>query len=163
MYKALYCNWETIGCLAITCCKIVELCPRSVQLQLSLLPSFRGMPLILFTMSHIFEPVCFKVIQSPRGRGKQLNAGWSKATGDWVLFLHADTLLPDGYGCVMQQHISEHHEARWGCFEGIRTEVYINMCQTCALWKGVQQELHSVVLTTLLQEGEVPFETLPPY
>jgi rSAM/selenodomain-associated transferase 2 len=29
------------------------------------------------------------------GRARQMNAGAHKASGDWLLFLHADTLLPD--------------------------------------------------------------------
>lgn len=33
-------------------------------------------------------------IDSPRGRGAQMNAGAAIATGDVLLFLHADTLLP---------------------------------------------------------------------
>jgi len=34
------------------------------------------------------------VISSPRGRGTQMNAGAGAATGDILLFLHADTHLP---------------------------------------------------------------------
>lgn len=34
-----------------------------------------------------------RVIQAPRGRGQQLRAGAAAATGDWLLFLHADTRL----------------------------------------------------------------------
>lgn len=37
------------------------------------------------------------VIESPRGRGSQLRAGAEAATGDWLLFLHADTLLQPGW------------------------------------------------------------------
>lgn len=35
-----------------------------------------------------------RVITSPRGRGPQQNAGARAATGDVLLFVHADTLLP---------------------------------------------------------------------
>ena len=31
---------------------------------------------------------------APAGRASQMNAGAEQATGDWLLFLHADTLLP---------------------------------------------------------------------
>jgi rSAM/selenodomain-associated transferase 2 len=34
------------------------------------------------------------VISSPRGRGRQMNCGANYATGDVLLFLHADTRLP---------------------------------------------------------------------
>lgn len=36
-----------------------------------------------------------RVIDAPRGRGQQMNAGVELATGDVLLFLHADTRLPD--------------------------------------------------------------------
>lgn len=35
-----------------------------------------------------------RVLVAPRGRGSQLNAGARAATGDVLLFLHADTTLP---------------------------------------------------------------------
>jgi rSAM/selenodomain-associated transferase 2 len=38
---------------------------------------------------------------SARGRGSQMNAGAAEATGDILLFLHADTRLPEGYA----QHV----------------------------------------------------------
>lgn len=37
-----------------------------------------------------------RVIRASRGRGTQMNAGARHADGDWLLFLHADTLLPPG-------------------------------------------------------------------
>ena len=33
---------------------------------------------------------------APKGRASQMNAGAALARGDWLLFLHADTLLPEG-------------------------------------------------------------------
>lgn len=37
-----------------------------------------------------------RLIWSPRGRGRQMNAGASLASGDVLLFLHADTIPPSG-------------------------------------------------------------------
>lgn len=37
------------------------------------------------------------VINSASGRARQMNAGAARAAGSTLLFLHADTLLPDGY------------------------------------------------------------------
>ena len=34
------------------------------------------------------------VIDAPRGRGNQCHAGAMRATAEWLLFLHADTLVP---------------------------------------------------------------------
>ncbi len=33
---------------------------------------------------------------APKGRASQMNAGAKQATGEWLLFLHADTVLPSG-------------------------------------------------------------------
>ena len=38
-----------------------------------------------------------KVLTSPKGRAVQQNCGAKQANGDILLFLHADTLLPDAY------------------------------------------------------------------
>lgn len=37
-----------------------------------------------------------RVVRSEKGRGQQLSAGAAAATGDWLLFLHADTVLREG-------------------------------------------------------------------
>jgi rSAM/selenodomain-associated transferase 2 len=37
------------------------------------------------------------VVKPPRGRGAQLDAGAALARGDWLLFLHADTVLEAGW------------------------------------------------------------------
>jgi rSAM/selenodomain-associated transferase 2 len=38
-----------------------------------------------------------KVVAAPRGRGSQLRAGADAASGNWLLFLHADTVLEPGW------------------------------------------------------------------
>lgn len=42
------------------------------------------------------------MLDSPRGRGAQMNVGARAARGDVLLFLHADTRLPEGYFAAMQ-------------------------------------------------------------
>ncbi len=37
-----------------------------------------------------------QILQAPKGRASQMNAGAARARGEWLLFLHADTLLPKG-------------------------------------------------------------------
>jgi len=37
-----------------------------------------------------------RLLIAPKGRACQMNVGARDATGEWLLFLHADTLLPDG-------------------------------------------------------------------
>ncbi len=41
------------------------------------------------------------VLSAPRGRAVQMNAGAERASGDILLFLHADTLLPDGFAALV--------------------------------------------------------------
>ena len=38
-----------------------------------------------------------RVLETPRGRGRQLDAGARAASGEWLLFLHADTRLEGGW------------------------------------------------------------------
>ncbi|MCW6051542.1 TIGR04283 family arsenosugar biosynthesis glycosyltransferase [Microcoleus sp. A2-C5] len=45
----------------------------------------------------IAQSLGVRVISTARGRAAQMNAGAASATGDILLFLHADTLLPCGY------------------------------------------------------------------
>ncbi len=40
------------------------------------------------------RPLADRVLTAPRGRASQMNAGAAAATGDVLLFLHADTRLP---------------------------------------------------------------------
>jgi rSAM/selenodomain-associated transferase 2 len=47
-----------------------------------------------------------KVIEAPRGRGTQVGAGGAAATGEWLLFLHADTLLDFGWHDAALGHIA---------------------------------------------------------
>ena len=42
------------------------------------------------------------VVETQRGRGPQLQAGADAATGDWLLFLHADTVLAPGWADVVR-------------------------------------------------------------
>lgn len=37
-----------------------------------------------------------KLLTAPKGRASQMNAGAQEANGEWLLFLHADTHLPNG-------------------------------------------------------------------
>ena len=36
-----------------------------------------------------------QLVDAPKGRASQMNAGAIRARGDWLVFLHADTLLPE--------------------------------------------------------------------
>jgi rSAM/selenodomain-associated transferase 2 len=42
----------------------------------------------------IAGPRCDQLIEGPRGRGRQMNAGAAVATGEVLAFVHADTMVP---------------------------------------------------------------------
>jgi rSAM/selenodomain-associated transferase 2 len=57
-----------------------------------------------------------RVISAPRGRALQMNAGAAKATGDVLLFLHADTRLPADADHVVLNGLERSGRA-WGRFD----------------------------------------------
>jgi rSAM/selenodomain-associated transferase 2 len=60
-------------------------------------------------------PLVDRVIEAPRGRAAQMNAGARSASGDVLLFLHADTLLPDGAQREVMAALATGHA--WGRFD----------------------------------------------
>lgn len=56
----------------------------------------------------------FRVSTSPPGRARQMNAGAAACSGDVLLFLHADTRLPQGAMIAIAQALRKH---RWGRFD----------------------------------------------
>ena len=60
-------------------------------------------------------PLADLVITAPRGRGRQMNAGAERATGEVLLFLHADTVLPDL--AIEQIEAAVTGGALWGRFD----------------------------------------------
>ncbi|HEY5862305.1 MAG TPA: glycosyltransferase, partial [Casimicrobiaceae bacterium] len=56
-----------------------------------------------------------RVIAAPRGRAVQMNAGAAHARGDVLLFLHADTRLPDAAADAIAGALAQ--DARWGRFD----------------------------------------------
>ncbi|MDF0645145.1 MAG: TIGR04283 family arsenosugar biosynthesis glycosyltransferase [Nitrospira sp.] len=42
------------------------------------------------------NPLPHRILTAPKGRASQMNAGAVAARGEWLLFLHADTVLPHG-------------------------------------------------------------------
>jgi rSAM/selenodomain-associated transferase 2 len=56
------------------------------------------------------------VISAPRGRARQMNAGAQQANADVLLFLHADTVLPDQADQLIAEALAE-SRAVWGRFD----------------------------------------------
>jgi rSAM/selenodomain-associated transferase 2 len=58
----------------------------------------------------------FQVIRAGRGRARQMNAGAAAAHGDVLLFLHADTRLPDGAVQLVDAALADGRHV-WGRFD----------------------------------------------
>ena len=58
-----------------------------------------------------------KIVMSEKGRGRQLRAGGRAASGDWLLFLHADTRLSEDWdGEAFSFMTDPHNTARAAVF-----------------------------------------------
>ena len=55
-----------------------------------------------------------RVITSPRGRARQMNAGAAQAQGEALVFVHADTHLPEGAGSLISDALQHR---LWGRFD----------------------------------------------
>ena len=64
----------------------------------------------------IASPLSDAVIEAPRGRAAQMNAGAARACGDVLLFLHADTQLPPNADRLILEGLAE-SERVWGRFD----------------------------------------------
>ncbi|MDP2381082.1 MAG: TIGR04283 family arsenosugar biosynthesis glycosyltransferase [Pseudohongiella sp.] len=57
-----------------------------------------------------------QLVNAPRGRALQMNAGAAQARGDVLLFLHADTVLPDGADALIREALASGAQV-WGRFD----------------------------------------------
>lgn len=62
------------------------------------------------------QPLVDQVIESAKGRAKQMNNGASQATGDVLVFLHADTCLPE-FATQMIETGLKKSNGLWGRFD----------------------------------------------
>jgi rSAM/selenodomain-associated transferase 2 len=62
------------------------------------------------------RPLADYVIASPRGRAVQMNAGATVAHGDVLVFLHADTRLPEGADRLVTDGLARSNRV-WGRFD----------------------------------------------
>jgi rSAM/selenodomain-associated transferase 2 len=64
----------------------------------------------------IAAPFADQVLAAPRGRAAQMNAGARAAAGDTLLFLHADTRLPEGADRLVMDGLAAARRP-WGRFD----------------------------------------------
>jgi rSAM/selenodomain-associated transferase 2 len=66
--------------------------------------------------AELARPLADRVIVAPRGRAVQMNAGAAAATGDILLFLHADTRLPETADALIRDALTGSSRL-WGRFD----------------------------------------------
>ena len=83
-----------------------------------------------------------QVVHAPRGRALQMNAGAQQATGEVLLFLHADTRLPPDADRLIAQALANGPQV-WGRFD-VRIEGQPRMLRVIAAfmnwrsrWSGI--------------------------
>lgn len=81
------------------------------------------------------------VVASPRGRAVQMNAGAALARADALLFLHADTRLPDGADAHVLQALAG--GACWGRFD-VRIEGRPWMLRVVAAMMNLRSRLSGI-------------------
>jgi rSAM/selenodomain-associated transferase 2 len=60
---------------------------------------------------------CRVIVSEVRGRGHQLHVGAQAATGEWLLFLHADTVLSAGWSAAVLAHVAQSQPHSVGYFK----------------------------------------------
>ncbi len=63
----------------------------------------------------VARPLVDKLLESSPGRARQMNTGAAAASGEVLLFLHADTLLPRGGDRLILQSLT--NDYHWGRFD----------------------------------------------
>ena len=86
--------------------------------------------------STIAAPFCDLLISAGSGRARQMNAGAEQAMGDWLLFLHADTRLPEPFNDWLS--IINHSDAQWGCFNLTLSgqQWPLRVIESCINWRS---------------------------
>jgi rSAM/selenodomain-associated transferase 2 len=64
--------------------------------------------------ARLAAPLADRVIEAPRGRAAQMNAGAAAAGGEALLFLHADSFLPPAADTLVLAALADH---AWGRFD----------------------------------------------
>ncbi|CAN7397074.1 MULTISPECIES: TIGR04283 family arsenosugar biosynthesis glycosyltransferase [unclassified Variovorax] len=81
------------------------------------------------------------VVTAPRGRARQLNAGAAQSSADTLLFLHADTLLPENADALVLGEVDQ--GAGWGRFD-VRIDGRPPMLRVVAAMMNLRSRLSGV-------------------
>lgn len=80
--------------------------------------------------------LCDLLVNADSGRARQMNAGAAQAAGDYLLFLHADTRLPEPFNDWF--HLISSSDAQWGRFNLALTgqQWQFRVIENCINWRS---------------------------
>lgn len=81
------------------------------------------------------------IVQGPRGRARQMNAGAAMAQGEALLFLHADTLLPARADQLVLQALAS--GSSWGRFD-VRIDGSARMLRVIAVLMNLRSRISGI-------------------
>ncbi len=93
-------------------------------------------------IEEIAEAVGARLVPAERGRGRQLRAGAEAARGDWLLFLHADTVLAPGWAAAARAHITAAPDR--AAFFRLRFDSRATMAGVTAGWANLRSRLFAM-------------------
>jgi glycosyltransferase involved in cell wall biosynthesis len=93
-------------------------------------------------------PYVDKILHANQGRARQMNYGAKHATGDSLLFLHADTELPEQALSLIEQRIKP--QQPWGRFDiQLRSDFLVPTRRVGMQWQHGAWELDKFIFKTI--------------
>ena len=112
------------------------------------------------------QPLADRVLQAPRGRASQMNAGAAQARADTLLFLHADTRLPDDALHAIETALVD-ARTHWGRFDvqiagkptALKTVAWL--MNRRSRWSGIATGDQAIFVRRTVFESLGGFEPIP--
>ena len=109
-----------------------------------------------------------KVLSAPKGRGRQLSYGAAAASGEWLLFLHADTMLEENWArCAGEFMSSQDSSDRAAYFRlafdetGFRPAIVAAMANWRARWLGLPYGDQGLLVSRALYDAVGGYDDRP--
>ena len=109
-----------------------------------------------------------KLVLAPKGRGRQLAAGGEAAAGDWLLFLHVDTKLSEGWADEAGAFIADRANRERAAYcrlafddPGRRAKFVASVANWRARWLGLPYGDQGLLVSRTLYDAVGGFDAAP--